>query len=375
MQTRAKQEPDLKRIVLRVPVGQGESTVTLIPWGARVLNWVVPLADGARDILLGPERNEQILADDKYFGATVGRVANRIGGAVFSLEGETFPLEANNAPNHLHGGHPGFHELNWTVQGMETGIEVDGNPYHQIALTRISPAGEAGYPGTLTVGLEIRLTGGEEACLTFRTQARTDAPTPCSLTWHGYFNLEGYAASSIETHSLQIWADEATRFDEHSCPTGELIPVAGTGLDYRRLTRLSEGLSRVCPYLEQGRGLDHNYVINKHPRGTCRPAARLIGGGLELICETTQPGLQVYTANYLEGDEGKLLPNGSPVHYGVRSGICLETQAWPDAIHHTEFPSVVLRPDEVMEQETRYRLRCLKGRAFGQGMKGAGANS
>ena len=315
----------------------GGHRVQVLTYGGALRSWLVPAPDGPRDILLGCATLAQYEAQDKYLGALVGRVANRIGGAAFDLNGVRYPLAANSGPNCLHGGVHGFNQAVWRAR------EEDG----ALVLTHVSPAGEEGFPGTLEVRVTCSLT--EDGALTLDYEAESDADTLCNLTNHAYFNLLGHDAGSLAGQQVEIFADLITETDGDSTPTGRLLPVEGTPFDLRRPRDILAGLAMDHPQLRLGNGYDHNFVLDRRPVSPLAPAARVTGGGLALECATTQPGLQFYTANYLDGTPGK----GG---YGPRSAFCLETQGWPDAVHHEAFPSPVLRAGERYRHTTVYRV-------------------
>ena len=317
----------------------GGHRVQVLTYGGALRSWLVPAPDGPRDILLGCATLAQYEAQDKYLGALVGRVANRIGGAAFDLNGVRYPLAANNGPNCLHGGVHGFNQAVWRAR------EEDGT----LVLTHVSPAGEEGFPGTLEVRVTYSLT--EDGALTLDYEAESDADTLCNLTNHAYFNLLGHDAGSLAGQRVEIFADLITETDGDSTPTGRLLPVEGTPFDLRRPRDILAGLAMDHPQLRLGNGYDHNFVLDRRPVSPLAPAARVTGGGLALECATTQPGLQFYTANYLDGTPGK-----GGAAYGPRSAFCLETQAWPDAVHHETFPSPVLRAGERYRHTTVYRV-------------------
>ena len=269
----------------------------------------------------------------------MGRVANRIGGAAFELNGKSYPLAANSGPNCLHGGVRGFNQAVWQAR------EVDGS----LVLTHVSPDGDEGFPGTLEVRVTYSLTA--DGVLRLDYWAKSDADTLCNLTNHSYFNLLGHDAGTLAGQQVEIFADAITQTDENSTPTGALLPVEGTPFDLRRPRDFLEGLAMDHPQLALGNGYDHNFALHTAPVSPLSLAARVSGGGLVLECLTTQPGLQLYTANYLDGTPGK-----GGASYGPRSAFCLETQSWPDAIHHASFPSPVLRAGELYRHTTVYRV-------------------
>lgn len=317
----------------------GRYAAQVLTYGGVLRSFTVPASEGSRDIVLGCETLAQYETQDKYLGALVGRVANRIGGASFELNGKKYALAANNGPNCLHGGIHGFNQAVWEA-GEENGALV---------LSHVSPDGEEGFPGTLKVWVTYTLTA--DGVLTLDYRAESDGDTLCSLTNHSYFNLLGHAHGSLKGQQIQVWADAFTEIDENSAPTGVLIPVDGTPFDLRQPVEFLHGMAVNHPQLTLGNGYDHNFVLSRQPRSPMRLAARVTGGGLCLECYTTQPGLQLYTANYLDGTPGK-----GGAAYGPRSAFCLETQAWPDAIHHAAFPSVVLRAGESYHHTTAYRV-------------------
>lgn len=317
----------------------GRYAAQVLTYGGILRSFTVPAGEETRDIVLGCETLAQYEAQDKYLGALVGRVANRIGGACFELNGKRYPLAANNGPNCLHGGVHGFNEAVWEAR------EENG----ALVLTHVSPDGEEGFPGRLDVRVTYTLTA--DGVLTMDYQAKSDANTLCNLTNHSYFNLLGHACGSLERQRIQVWADAITETDENSTPTGTLLSVEGTPFDLRQPVEFLRGLAMEHPQLTLGNGYDHNFVLCRQPRSPMRLAARVTGGGLCLECFTTQPGLQLYTANYLDGTPGK-----GGASYGPRSAFCLETQAWPDAVHHPNFPSAVLSAGESYHHTTAYRV-------------------
>ena len=339
---------------IRAPFGRTAAGEEVFAWtiraggySARVLSlggilqsFSVPAPEGERDIVLGFDTPGEYEAQDKYIGALVGRVANRIGGAAFTRGGVRYPRAANSGPNGLPGGLRGFDRALW--QGEARGEEL--------VLSLRSPDGEEGFPGELEVRVTYRLS--PEGELSIGYFARSDRDTLCNLTNHSYFNLAGHGAGSLEGQSIRVNAGAFTAIDATGVPTGEPLPVEGTPFDLRRGRPFLEGLGESHPQLTLGTGYDHNFVLHTAPAGPLAPAAEVRGAGLVLACETTQPGLQLYTANFLAGERGK----GGAL-YGPRSAFCLETQGWPDAIHHPSFPSPVLRAGEEYRHTTLYRVQ------------------
>lgn len=317
----------------------GGYAAQVLTYGGILRSLTVPAPGGSRDIVLGCETLEDYERQDKYLGALVGRVANRIGGAAFELNGKSYPLAANSGPNCLHGGVRGFNQAVWQAR------EVDG----ALVLTHVSPDGDEGFPGTLEVRVTYSLTA--DGVLRLDYWAKSDADTLCNLTNHSYFNLLGHDAGTLAGQQVEIFADAITQTDENSTPTGALLPVEGTPFDLHRPRDFLEGLAMDHPQLTLGNGYDHNFALHTAPVSPLSLAARVSGGGLVLECLTTQPGLQLYTANYLDGTPGK-----GGASYGPRSAFCLETQNWPDAVHHASFPSPVLRAGELYRHTTVYRV-------------------
>jgi len=281
------------------------------------------------DVVLGFDSLAGYLRHPHYFGAIVGRYANRIGRGRFTLDGKTYRLAVNDGPNHLHGGARGFDKVVWEAEpfGDDRGVGL--------ALRHTSPDGDEGYPGTLTAEVRYLLTDIDELIVDY--EATTGAPTPINLTQHSYFNLAG--EGDILGHELTIAADSFTPVDSTLIPTGETAPVAGTLLDFRTPVRIG---ARI------GSGYDHNFVLRRSGPGLVH-AARVVEPttGRTLDVSTTEPGLQFYSGNFIDGSiAGKV---GQA--YGPRSGFCLETQHYPDSPNQPAFPSTILRPGE------RYRSR------------------
>jgi aldose 1-epimerase len=313
-------------------------------YGGIVVSLKTPDRDGhLDDVVLGFDHLDGYLALCPYFGALVGRYCNRIAKATFSLEGATYTLAANNGPNALHGGRKGFDKAVW--QAALTGTASAP----ALELHYLSKDDEEGYPGNLHVKAVYCLT--DDNGLRLDLTATTDKTTIVNLTQHPYFNLVG--KGEILGHQLWIDADRFTPVDSALVPTGELRPVAGTPFDFRRPTAIGARIEQDDEQLQRGHGYDHNFVLN-HPMGRLDVIARVsepvTGRVLEVL--TTEPGLQFYTGNSLDGTiKGK----GGQV-YHKRSGFCLEAQHFPDSPNHQEFPSVVLRPGEVYRNTSVFRF-------------------
>jgi aldose 1-epimerase len=325
---------------------EGAPAVTVTTHGASVVSIVVPDRDGkTADVVLGYQDLAGYLGDTAFLGVVVGRYANRIARGEFTLDGKRHSLARNNGPNHLHGGPRGFHRRLWSPR-VESGPGGD-----VLELTYISVDGEEGYPGTLSATVTYSLTA--DGGLRLDYAATTDAPTVVNLTNHSYFNLAGEGSGDVLGHEMRIEADAFTPVDETLIPTGDIRSVEGTPLDFRSPTLIGQRVDATHPQLQAGGGYDNNFVVRGEP-GELRLAARVyepVSGRL-LEALTTQPGLQLYSGNFLDGTMvGK---SGRP--YERRSGFCLETQHFPDSPNQPAFPSTVLRPGERYRQTTVYRF-------------------
>ncbi len=321
----------------------GALSCGVITFGGSLQSLRVPDRTGKPvDVLLGFDTLEPYRTHGKSLGALVGRYANRIGGAKFTLNGETYHLAANNnGVNHLHGGRVGFNQRVWTVEDAGDS---------RLTLSLFSPDGEEGYPGNLTVRVTYTLT---EEGLTIRYEAECGGDTVCNLTNHAYFNLSGHDSGPVLDQIIQLLADRYTPTDPLSIPTGEIAPVEGTPMDLRAPAPIGARIGENFPQLLQAGGYDHNWIPGGEP-GTLRPIARAFSEetGVSMEVLSTLPGVQFYTGNYLDGcPAGK---GGAP--YANRWGFCLETQFYPDSPNHENFPSCVLRPGEVFDHTAAFRF-------------------
>ena len=315
-------------------------TVEIITYGAAIRSIHVPIAGGTRDVALGFDDVEGYESNKSYQGAVIGRVGNRIANARYEMNGKTYDLDVNDGPNCLHGGFIGFDKQIWTAQ------EEQG----ALVLTLLDKEGTAaGFPGNLEVKTKYTLENGE---LGIEYTATCDEDTPINLTNHCYFNLAGHDAGSIEDHKIQIFSHKITAIDETLIPTGELLDVTGTPFDLRELTPIGPGLSRSCPQMELGGGYDHNWVLSNEPSRALATASVLECNGLSMTCMTTKPGIQFYSGNFMTGEIGK----GGAV-YAKRTGLCLETQYWPNSVNMPQFPAPILRKGEEYNHKTVYRFR------------------
>ena len=322
----------------------GGITVSVLDYGAIVQSIRVPGRDGrVADVVLGYDMVEEYQRDRFYMGAVVGRSAGRIAGAAFTLDGERVRLTANDGPNHLHGGHRGLGRVTWDARPF---ADVTGAG---VVMEHVSPDGDEGYPGNLQVRVTYTLSPENVLRVDFR--AVTDRATPVNLTQHSYFNLAGEGQGDVLGHELAIRASAFTPLGEDLIPTGAVSLVEGTPLDFRHRRRIGERIDADDAQLRIAAGYDHNFVLDGRA-GTLRRAARLCdpASGRVLDAWTTEPGLQLYTGNYLDA-----LGKGGH-RYGPRAGVCLETQHFPDAPNQPGFPSTILRPGEEYRSRTEFHF-------------------
>ncbi|MBN2425426.1 MAG: galactose mutarotase [Calditrichaceae bacterium] len=339
--------PDGKEVYLYSISNKAGATMNVINYGAIIQSLTMPDKNGKfQDIVLGYDNLEGYLRNNPYFGAIVGRFGNRIGKGQFELDGKAYQLSVNDGPNHLHGGIAGFDKKYWNLEEITVpnGLGVQA--------TYLSPDGEMGYPGNLTIKINIILTDQNE--LRFEYEAETDQPTILNPTHHAYFNLTGLMDNLILDHKLTIDADYITPTDSGLIPTGELLPVEGTPMDFRQPKLIGEDINMDYVPLKLAKGYDHNWVLNNYEKDVVRKVATLCDSVSGRVMEvySDQPGIQFYSGNFLNGTiKGK-----GGVVYKFRSGLCLETQHFPDSPNKPDFPSVVLRPGEVYKQVTSYKF-------------------
>jgi aldose 1-epimerase len=318
-------------------------TADITNYGATVVSLFAPDKNGKfADVILGYDSLQSYEDGTSYFGAIVGRYGNRIGKGKFTLEGKGYQLTINNGENHLHGGTIGFNKKLWSTD-LYNG--------HSLKMTLVSPDGDQGYPGTLTLNVTYSLTDNNELKIDY--SATTDKPTILNPTNHCYFNLTGNPENTILNHVLMINADDYTPIDSEFITTGEIAKVAGTPMDFRSPTPIGERINDNFVQLKNGKGYDHNWVLNDY-NGKVSKAATVYdpSSGRELQVLTDQPGIQFYSGNFLDGTEiGK-----GGIHYQHRTAICLETQHFPDSPNKKNFPSVELKPDEKFSSTTIYRF-------------------
>src|SRR5436190_6126682 len=336
-------------VTLKNPSGM---EVQAMSYGAIITSVKVPDRAGAfADVVLGFDKPEQYWADPPppYFGAVVGRYGNRIANGAFTLDAKKYTLAKNNGPNHLHGGIKGFDKVLWSVA---TKNAVDGA---SAIFTYTSADGEEGYPGTLTARVTYTLTDRNELAVDY--EATTYKPTIVNLTQHTYFNLAGQGSRDVLDHLMQIDADRYTPVDAMLIPTGELSPVAGTPLDFRQPTTIGKRIGEDHPQLRSGLGYDHNFVLTRSGEGL-QHAARVTepSTGRTLDVATTEPGLQFYSGNFLDGT---ITGKGGRV-YQKRYGFCLESQHFPDSPNKPAFPSTILRPGQTYRSRTVFTFGVAK---------------
>jgi aldose 1-epimerase len=318
--------------------------VRLAAYGARITSIKVPDRNGNfADVVLGFDTVEPYRSSPKkpYLGVTLGRYAGRIANGLFTLDGVEYVLAKNNGPNHNHGGITGFDKVVWDAK--QTGNSVT---FH-----RTSPNGEEGYPGNLDVCVTYTLTEKDELIIDYR--ATTDRATPVNLSNHSYFNLAGEGSETVLLHDLKINADRMLPIDKTSVPTGKIVPVADTPFDFRQPKPVGRDIDKPNEQLAHGSGYDHTFVLNPRQDDPL-PAAILYekSSGRMMKVFTDQPGLQLYTANFLDGSlTGK---SGRP--YARQSALCLETQHFPDSPNQPQFPNTILRPGETYQSRTIYQF-------------------
>lgn len=313
-------------------------------YGGIIVSLTMPDRNGVyADIVLGYDSLDSYLASTPYFGALIGRYGNRIGGSKFTLDGAEYPLTVNDGPNQLHGGLKGFDKVLWEAQPFSNADGVG------LALSYVSPDGEEGYPGTLTARVTYLLTNDNRVVIDY--EATTDKATVVNLTHHSYFNLAG-PGHTILDHELWMDADSTTVVGAGLIPTGDIVPVAGTPFDFTTPAVIGARIDDPDPVLQLGPGYDHNWVLNGGKTAEPRTVARLSHPGTGRVMEirTVEPGLQFYAGNFLDGT---LTGKGSIV-YQRRTGLCLETQHFPDSPNQPHFPSTVLRPGERYSTHTEY---------------------
>lgn len=320
--------------------------VGIINYGGRIVSLQIPDKYGKYDdVVLGFDSLDLYLRENPYFGALIGRYGNRIAKGTFTLDGQSYQLPKNDGQNHLHGGPNGFDKVLWEAEMLQEADKVS------LTLTYVSKDMEEGYPGQLTAVVTYSLDDKQE--LTVHYEAQTDKTTIVNLTQHSYFNLSGDLASSIADHQLQLDADAFLPVDATLIPTGEIRAVEGTPFDFKTMKPIQKDIEIKDEQLQRGLGYDHCWILN-NSNGEIRRVAALYHEHSGRLMEvfTDQPGIQFYSGNFLNDTYAN--KNGGHINY--RSGLCLETQHYPDAPNHPAFPSVVLRPGEIYKTTTSFKF-------------------
>jgi len=334
--------PDGKAVEVYTLTNVRGMEVRAITYGAVIQAIRVPDRAGRLDdIALGYDSMQGYLTSSPYFGAVVGRYANRIARGRFALEGQSYRLAINNAPNHLHGGLKGYDKVLWEAQAFQRGDTVG------VTFQHTSPDGDEGYPGTLRVSVSYSLNPSNELVVEYRAIA--DRATPVNLSQHSYFNLAGEGRGDILGHVLEINADRYTPVDSTLIPTGALASVAGTPFDFRSPTAIGARIDQPDPQLKYGKGYDHNFVLNR-TGGALVHAVHVLEPetGRTLDIATTEPGLQFYSGNFLDGT----ITGKGGHRYRHRSALVLETQHFPDSPNQPSFPSTILRSGQEYRSKT-----------------------
>jgi len=321
--------------------------VTILNYGATVTSIILVDKNGnPGEIVLGYDKPESYVTGNPYFGATIGRYGNRIAKGRFTIDSIEYKLNLNNGPNHLHGGNTGFNNVIWEIVNYSN---TGNNQF--VSLKYVSKDMEEGYPGALVVNLKYTLTNDNELIIDYK--ATTDKPTILNLTHHSFFNLKDGGKSTILDHVIKINAEYFTPVDSNLIPTGEILAVENSPFDFRNYKKIEEDIESENTQVKYGRGWDHNFVLAGNADSLKQAATvydPLSGRKLELY--TTEPGLQFYSGNFLDGtDIGR-----DSIPYQFRTAFCLEPQHFPDSPNHDNFPNTVLRPGEVYTQKSVFRF-------------------
>lgn len=331
----------VERYTLRNNSGASASIIT---YGGRVTELHMPDAKGnVANVVLGYDNLEAYLGSNPYFGALIGRFGNRIAHAAFDIDGKQFKISANEHGNTLHGGKVGFDRRVWKATPMQ------GADHVGLQLDYTSPDGEEGFPGTLAMRVVYSMNERNELRIDYH--ATTDKPTPINLTNHSYFNLRGAGNGDVMKHELQLFASHFTPVDAKLIPTGEIAAVEGSPMDFREAKAIGSRIGELKS------GYDHNYVLDRPKNAELSRAARVVEpeSGRVMDVHTTQPGIQLYTGNFLNGSISGL--GGKYMKHGA---FCLETQHFPDSVHRPNFPNTILRPGEQYQHTTVYAFSVLR---------------
>ncbi len=336
-------ELDDNQSVHKFTLSNGIVEVDIIEFGATITSIRTPDSNGdIDDIVLGFDDLKSYMNPHPYFGVLVGRYGNRIANASFSIDGQLFKLAPNDDPNSLHGGVEGFDKKLWTSKVVDN---------HVIELTYDSQDGEEGFPGILSCMVRYELTTDNELKLTYR--GTTNRKTICNLTNHSYFNLNGHNSGDVLNHELTILADTYNPVDEHMIPLGTYAPVDNTPFDFRSPNTIGARIRDNHEQLIIGQGYDHNYVIDSSDSGQLKLISEVyaVGSGRTMEVYSTEPGVQLYTGNFLDGVIGK-----KESTYDQHCGFCLETQHFPDSPNQPQFPTTILNVGEIYSSETIYKF-------------------
>src|SRR5882724_1445030 len=340
---------DGKATELYVLKNKSNAQAAITNYGARVVSLIVPDKNGKpTDVVLGYDSiSKYVHQPETYFGAIVGRYGNRIAKGKFKLGGKEYILATNNGPNHLHGGKKGFGAVVWDSKQLND---------QSVELSYLSRDGEEGYPGNLQVKVIYTLTDSNELKIDY--EATTDKATVLNMTNHSYFNLNGQGTGTINNHLLRINADHYTPVDSTLIPTGKIVPVAGTPLDFRKPVTIGASIGMNNTQLKYGRGYDHNFVLNRGKDGGLFEAVTVLGdqSGIFMEVFTQEPGIQFYGGNFMAGTNP--LKAGKKDDY--RTAFCLETQHYPDSPNEQSFPSTELKPGKLYKTETVYKFSVKK---------------
>lgn len=321
-------------------------TASVTDFGAALVRLLVPDKDGRQiDVVLGYPDAAGYEAGDVSIGATVGRCANRIGGAALTIDGVEYVLEKNDNGNNLHSGNDYYNKRVWNVAEQSD---------EKVTFVLHSPDKDQGYPGTLDMKVTYELTEDNELRLTY--DAVPDKDTIINMTNHSYFNVDGHDSGDVLNQTITMDADYFTRADNESIPTGELVDVTGTPMDFRGGRRIGESIDADYEAVKFGGGYDHNWVLKNGGKFATVAKVTAAESGIEMEVGTDLPGMQIYTANFLDNEPGK---NG--VVYNRRDGVCFETQYFPDAVHHASFASPICKAGEKYHTVTSYRFSTQRG--------------
>jgi len=337
---------DGREVTQFILTNKSGSKLGIINYGARATHLLVKDKDGKlEDVILGYDTIEGYESDNSFQGAIVGRYGNRIGEGKFSIDGQEYQLDINDGKNSLHGGSKGFFSVLWNGEVIET---PDGPA---VKLSYVSPDGEMGYPGTVSISVTYTLTDNNEVKIEY--EGTTDKPTILNPTHHSYFNISGDFTQKITDELLQINAEKFTPVNETLIPTGELADVAGTPMDFRKAKLIGQDINADYEQLKIAGGYDHNWVLDSYNK-MVRKVAEVYDPNSGRVMEvfTDQPGIQFYSGNFLDGS----IIGKDGIKYNHRTALCLETQFFPDSPNHSNFPSPILRPGEKYTQTTIYKF-------------------